>query len=192
MTHHDEASSRAARSAFLATGIAAAGAVALILLPKVRRTLADTIDLAEEAARRWYGAAEEVAEEFTARTAGPREPESAEPGDQASETTVAASDAVDEPVANPSAEATKADVETKRAKGRAASSTSPGHINPKGQKVIRRVGKSPSWKGQYTYELECGQCGHRYGANGPDIERANRGEGRACPVCQGGKPGDPI
>lgn len=174
MTHHDEDSRRAARSAFLATGIAAAGAAALILLPKVRRALADTIDLAEDAAKRWYGAAEEVAEEFTSRTAGRRDPEP-EPA---------------EPAPRPEPKAT-----TKpkpKPKSGTTKSTSPGHVNPQGQTVVRRVGKSPSWKGQYTYELTCGDCGHHYGANGPDIDRANGGEGRRCPECQDGKPGDPI
>ena len=190
MTHHDEDSRRAARSAFLATGIAAAGAAALILLPKVRRALADTIDLAEDAARRWYGAAEEVAEEFTARTAGRREAEpeaSAEP------------EAPEPPSPKAAAKPPRAKRSAASAPGAAAEikpkaprSTSPGHVNPQGQTVIRRVGKSPSWKGQYTYELACGDCGHHYGANGPDIDRADGGEGRRCPECQGGKPGDPI
>ena len=176
-TNPEDTSGRAARSAFLATGIAAAGAAALIFLPRVRRALADTIDLAEETARRWYGAAEEVAEEFAARTAGHREPEP------------------DPPMSQPPERAAKSEkAPTKRASAKSGTtkSTSPGHVNPRGQEVVRRVGKSPSWKGQYTYELACGDCGHHYGANGPDIDRANGGEGRACPVCQDGKPGDPI
>lgn len=181
MTHHDEDSRRAARSAFLATGIAAAGAAALILLPKVRRALADTIDLAEDAAKRWYGAAEEVAEEFTSRTAGPREPE---PEAQTS--------SEPEPAPAPTTKPKKATASKTRPKSGTTSSTSPGHVNPQDQTVVRRVGKSPSWRGQYTYELACGDCGHHYGANGPDIDRANGGEGRKCPECQDGKPGDPI
>jgi hypothetical protein len=54
-------------------------------------------------------------------------------------------------------------------------STDAGHINPRGQRVVRRVGKSPTLSGQYTYELECTHCGHRYGANGPDIDGAEAG-----------------
>jgi hypothetical protein len=71
-------------------------------------------------------------------------------------------------------------------------STDEGHVNPNNQRVVRRVGLSPTLEGQYTYELECGQCGHRYGANGPDIDGAGAGRGRMCPSCQGGAPGDPI
>lgn len=71
-------------------------------------------------------------------------------------------------------------------------STDPGHINPQQQKVIRRVCPSPTVKGQYTYELECLDCGYRYGANGCDIDGAGAGIGRKCPDCDGGAPGDPI
>ena len=77
--------------------------------------------------------------------------------------------------------------------------TDVGHVNPQNQRVLRRVGPSPSLAGQYTYELECLRvdpdgktCGHRYGANGPDIDGAGAGTGRLCPKCQGGSPGDPI
>lgn len=71
-------------------------------------------------------------------------------------------------------------------------STDANHVNQNGQKVIRRVGPSPTLDGQYTYELECQSCRHRYGANGPDIAGAGAGRGRLCPNCQGGAPGDPI
>jgi len=74
-----------------------------------------------------------------------------------------------------------------------------GHLNPQKQRVIRRVGPSPTLQGKYTYELECERqhsdgsaCGHRYGANGPDIDGAGAGHGRLCPRCQDGRPGDPI
>ncbi len=70
---------------------------------------------------------------------------------------------------------------------------------PQNQRVIRRVGPSPSLPGQYTYELECMRpdskgtvCGYRYGANGPDIDGAGAGVGRRCPKCQNGSPGDPL
>lgn len=159
--------------AVLATGIAAAGAAALILLPKVRRALAGTLDLAEDTARRWVGAADEVADAVSrSGPAGRKDAEAETPPQDSAQKESAPKKA------GPKRGTTK--------------STSPGHVNPRNQKVIRRVGKSPSWKGQYTYELECFECGHRYGANGPDIEGANGGEGRACPKCQGGKPGDPI
>lgn len=78
-------------------------------------------------------------------------------------------------------------------------STDEGHINPQNQRVIRKVGPSPTLPGQHTYELECLRpglagtaCGHRYGANGPDIDGAGAGSGRRCPKCQNGSPGDPI
>jgi len=78
-------------------------------------------------------------------------------------------------------------------------STDIGHINPQGQRVIRRVGPSPTLPGQSTYELECTRigldgivCSERYGANGPDINGAGAGKGRMCPKCQDGNPGDPI
>lgn len=71
-------------------------------------------------------------------------------------------------------------------------STVIGHVNPQNQKVTRKVGASPTLHGQSTYELECLNCGHRYGANGPDIDGAGAGGGRKCPSCQGGAAGDPI
>ena len=78
-------------------------------------------------------------------------------------------------------------------------STVVGHVNPQQQRVVRVVGPSPTLWGQSTYELEClretpdgTKCGHRYGANGPDIDGAGAGSGRRCPACQGGAPGDPI
>lgn len=61
-------------------------------------------------------------------------------------------------------------------------STDVGHVNPPNQRVVPRVGPSPTLPGQYTYELEClpvGSArkisGHRYGANGPDIDGAGAG-----------------
>lgn len=71
-------------------------------------------------------------------------------------------------------------------KGGTTKTTSPGFVNPNDQKVIRRAGKSESWKSQYVYELECGECGHRYGAHGPEIKN------RLCPECQGGTEGEPV
>lgn len=80
-----------------------------------------------------------------------------------------------------------------------STSTAIGHVNPQSQRVVRRVGPSPTLAGQSTYELECLRarsdgttCGHRYGANGPDIDGAGAGTGRKCPACQGAAPGDPI
>ena len=162
MTKYDEESDRAARSAFLATGIAAAGAAALILLPKVRRALADTIDLAEEAARRWSDAAEDVAEEYTARTAGRREDDS-EHVPEAPKASTWPDTETPEPETSPESEASTksgtASTSTRSRKdfvagrgstkkiaatGGTTETTSTGHVNPKGQTVIRRVGKRGS------------------------------------------------
>jgi hypothetical protein len=91
------------------------------------------------------------------------------------------------------------ETEADMARTRHVSTTTPGHVNPQQQRVIRRVGPSNSFPGQYVYELECqrdrrggGICGHRYGANGCDIDGAGGGNGRQCPLCQGGTPGEPI
>jgi hypothetical protein len=68
-------------------------------------------------------------------------------------------------------------------------STDVGHLNPQQQRVVRRVGPSSSFAGQYIYELQCdrllpggAKCGHRYGANGCDINGAGGGSGRLCPL----------
>lgn len=71
-------------------------------------------------------------------------------------------------------------------------STEIGYVNPQHQRVVRKVGPSPTLQGQSIYELLCLKCGHAYGANGPDIDGAGKGGGRKCPVCQGGAIGDPI
>jgi hypothetical protein len=61
-------------------------------------------------------------------------------------------------------------------------STEPGFTNERQQKVIRRVCRSPSHGNQYTYELECQICKHRYGANGCDIVCAGAGKGCVCHI----------
>lgn len=84
-------------------------------------------------------------------------------------------------------------VETPKRKGKKMS-TQAGYVNQQGQRVIGRVGRSPSHPNQYTYEMECTHCGTHYGANGCDIDGANAGAGRRCPNqnCQNGTPGDPL
>jgi hypothetical protein len=81
----------------------------------------------------------------------------------------------------------------------AKGSTTTGYLNPQNQRVIRRVGPSTSLRNQHVYELECERpdangklCGHRYGANGPDIDGAGAGKGRMCPKCQRGAEGEPL
>ena len=61
--------------------------------------------------------------------------------------------------------------------------TDPGHTNRNGQTVIRRTDAPGNDHNQVVYELECGGCGQRYGANGSDIWQ------RKCPKCGGGRPG---
>lgn len=70
-------------------------------------------------------------------------------------------------------------------------STVGGYVNKHGQRVIGRT-KLPAIHGQYVYELECTECGQRYGAFGCDIAGANKGSGRKCPACQGGAPGHAL
>ncbi len=64
-----------------------------------------------------------------------------------------------------------------------AKTTLPGYSNRNGQTVIRRTDTPGNDHNQVVYELECGDCGERYGANGSDIWQ------RKCPKCGGGRPG---
>jgi len=77
-------------------------------------------------------------------------------------------------------------------RSRRKGSTEIGYTNPRGQIVIRRVGKSQTHGNQFCYELECKHCGHRYGTAGCDILGASAGAGRSCPNCQGGATGEEI
>ena len=61
--------------------------------------------------------------------------------------------------------------------------TQPGYRNRNGQVVVRRTDRPGNDHNQVVYELECGGCGHHYGANGSDIWQ------RKCPECGGGQPG---
>lgn len=61
--------------------------------------------------------------------------------------------------------------------------TKPGSINRNGQIIIRNTGKPGTDHGQTIYPLACTECGHVYGANGPDIFE------RKCPQHQHGAPG---
>jgi hypothetical protein len=60
--------------------------------------------------------------------------------------------------------------------------TQPGFVNRNVQRVIRPTGLPGPDGAQTTYVLECGQCQHRYAANGSDIFE------RRCPKCQSGQP----
>ena len=61
--------------------------------------------------------------------------------------------------------------------------TRPGYRNRNDQVVVRRTETPGNDHNQVVYELECGGCGQRYGANGSDIWQ------RKCPGCGGGQPG---
>lgn len=67
-----------------------------------------------------------------------------------------------------------------------AQTTTIGYRNRNWQIVRRATGLAGTDHLQKVYELECGHCGHVYGANGSDIH------GRLCPNCQGGRPGLPT
>ena len=58
-----------------------------------------------------------------------------------------------------------------------------GYVNKNRQKVLRRTGEPGTDHNQITYVLQCGDCGHEYGANGSDIWQ------RRCPCHDIGKPG---
>jgi hypothetical protein len=60
--------------------------------------------------------------------------------------------------------------------------TQPGFVNRNVQRVIRATGLPGTDDLQTAYVLECGQCQHRYAANGSDIFE------RRCPRCQSGQP----
>ena len=60
--------------------------------------------------------------------------------------------------------------------------TQSGFINRNAQRVIRATGLPGTDHLQTAYVLECGQCQHRYAANGSDIFE------RRCPKCQSGQP----
>ena len=64
-----------------------------------------------------------------------------------------------------------------------AGTTVPGYRNRNDQKVICDTGLPGNDYNQRIYGLECGRCGHHYGANGSDIWQ------RRCPACDGGQPG---
>lgn len=61
-------------------------------------------------------------------------------------------------------------------------STDAGYVNKNNQKNIGRTDEPGTDNGQWFYEMECLNCGHKYKANGSDIWQ------RKCPNCQGGKP----
>ncbi len=59
--------------------------------------------------------------------------------------------------------------------------TETGSINKNNQRNNGRTDERGTDNGQWFYEMECLNCGHKYKANGSDIWQ------RKCPQCQGGK-----
>lgn len=58
-----------------------------------------------------------------------------------------------------------------------------GFLNPHSQICTGHRGKAGTDHLQLVYRVECGLCGHVYGANGSDMHE------RRCPACQNGAPG---
>lgn len=61
--------------------------------------------------------------------------------------------------------------------------TAPGYVNKNAQEVLWKTDLPGNDHSQVVYVLRCGNCGHRYGANGSDIWQ------RKCPTCGGGAAG---
>ena len=57
-----------------------------------------------------------------------------------------------------------------------------GYINKNNQRNNGRTSIPGTDLGQWFYDMECLNCGHRYYANGHDVWL------RICPKCQGGRP----
>jgi hypothetical protein len=60
--------------------------------------------------------------------------------------------------------------------------TEQGYLNKNNQRNNGKTNKPGTDFGQWFYEMECMNCGHKYNANGTDIWQ------RKCPKCQGGRP----
>lgn len=58
-----------------------------------------------------------------------------------------------------------------------------GFVNPFGQICTGHRARRVIPPLPLPYRLECGHCGHEYGANESDVQ------GRRCPACQGGETG---
>lgn len=61
-------------------------------------------------------------------------------------------------------------------------STETGYINKNNQRNNGKTNKPGTGYGQWFYDMECLNCGHKYYANGHDVWL------RKCPKCQGGRP----
>jgi hypothetical protein len=64
--------------------------------------------------------------------------------------------------------------------------TQKDYVNKNGQKNLGTTGRPGTDHMQVVYRMQCGHCGHVYGANGSDIWQ------RKCPKCQEGAEGPPL
>ena len=62
------------------------------------------------------------------------------------------------------------------------SSTDLGYVNRNQQRNNGKTNMPGTDNLQWSYDMECLHCGHKYYANGSDIFQ------RKCPKCQGGRP----
>ena len=60
-------------------------------------------------------------------------------------------------------------------------STEAGYVNKNNQKNNGKTDIPGTGNGQWFYDMECLECGHKYHANGHDVWL------RKCPKCQGGR-----
>lgn len=61
-------------------------------------------------------------------------------------------------------------------------STETGYVNKNNQRNNGKTNIAGTDYGQWFYDMECLNCGHKYHANGSDVWL------RKCPNCQGGRP----
>ena len=61
-------------------------------------------------------------------------------------------------------------------------STETGYVNRNNQRNNGKTDIPGTGFGQWFYDMECLECGHKYHANGHDVWL------RKCPKCQGGQP----
>lgn len=61
-------------------------------------------------------------------------------------------------------------------------STETGYVNKNNQRNNGKTDVPGTDYGQWFYDMECLDCGHKYHANGSDVWL------RKCPKCQGGRP----
>ena len=69
------------------------------------------------------------------------------------------------------------DIDTEKIKP--MKTTEQGYSNKNNQRNNGKTGKPGTDYGQWFYEMECLNCGHKYNANGTDIWQRK---------CQGGRP----